>query len=119
MIDITTLRMASEEMLDDSDPLAPPEERDSRKMNLARRLEAQGKKPILVGRAIVTIERSESDADLPAALQQRWGVLKISLYSDPDVSGHENPEVLYIAGGRFGLGSFLYDNGKVSKKLEL
>ncbi len=117
-MDILKLLAASEELLDDSDPKCPPDDINDRKVVLAKRLESEGLKPICIGRALVTIERSEDDSELPEALQPNWGVLKISVYSDPDVSGHEKPEVLYIDGGRNGIDKLFYDNGNVSHEID-
>ena len=91
MIDILKLLTATEELLDDSDPICPPDAPDDRKVLFAKRLEEEGLKPICIGRALITIERTENDSELPRELRPNWGVMKISVYSDPDVSGHEVP----------------------------
>jgi len=74
----------------------------SKQVALARRLESEGHQTICVGRAMVTIERADESSETPDALKN-WGALKISIYSDPDVSGHEEPTHLFIEGGRNGL----------------
>jgi len=117
MIDILKLLTASEELLDDSDPICPPDDPEDRKVLLAKRLESEGLKPICIGRALVTIERSESDTELPESLRPNWGVMKISVYSDPDVSGHEEPEILYIECGRYGIDKIFYDNGNIAHEI--
>ena len=80
------------------------EDQTSRQVDLARRLEAAGHRTISVGRAILTIERTDSREELPPECQNAE-VLKISIYSDPDVSGDETPVCLYVEGGRYGLAS--------------
>jgi hypothetical protein len=78
------------------------EDDDSRKAILIRRLETEGHRTIAIGRAIVTIERTDSQQEAPRECAAP-DVLKISIYSDPDVSGDEQPVCLYIEGGRYGL----------------
>lgn len=119
MKDISQLPSASSELLDESDPLDPPEDLDSRKVLLAKRLEAQGKTAICVGRALVTIERCELETDLPEPIAMGWGVLKISVYSDPDVSGVERPEILYIDGGKYGVAKLVYENATCARELNV
>ena len=119
MRDFTKLLTASEELLDDSNPEEPADDLNSRKVLLAKKLEAQGKKPICVGRALVTVERCESAAELPKPIASGWGVLKISVYSDPDVSGNEKPDVLYIDGGRYGLSKLIYENENMLKVINV
>jgi hypothetical protein len=80
------------------------EDETYRQLALARRLEAAGHRTISIGRAILTIERSDSREELPPECQNAE-VLKISIYSDPDVSGDETPVCLYVEGGRHGLAS--------------
>lgn len=79
-----------------------PEEEGSRKIALARRLEAAGHQTVAIGRAIVTIERCDSTDEAPPEAGGNWGTLKISIYSDPDVSGNETPVCLFVDGGRHG-----------------
>lgn len=77
---------------------------DSRKLALIKRLEAEGQRTIAIGRAIVTIERTDSQQEAPAECQDT-DILKLSIYPDPDVTGDDRPVCLYLAGGRYGLAS--------------
>jgi hypothetical protein len=79
----------------------------SRKAILIRRLKAAGHRPIAIGRAIVTIERCDSLEEVPKECRNP-DALKLSFYSDPDVSGHESPDCLYIEGSRYGQGPAHY-----------
>ena len=80
-----------------------PDDEGSRKIALARRLEADGHQTIACGRSILTIERCESPEEAPPELKGAWGTLKISVYSDPDVSAMETPMCLYPNGSRYGM----------------
>jgi hypothetical protein len=84
-----------------------PEDETSRKAALIRKLKAAGHRPIAIGRAIVTIERCDSLEEVPKECRSP-DALKLSFYPDPDVSGHENPDFLYIEGSRFGQGPAHY-----------
>lgn len=118
MKDISQVPSAVIELLDDSDSSDPSDDSLSAKVELARRLESQGKKPICVGRALVTVERCECDKELPEGLRPNWGVMKLSIYPDPDVTGAEDPVALYIDGGRFGLDKLVYECSSYAKTLE-
>ncbi len=87
-----------------------PEDKESGQFALARRLEESGHKTIALDRAIAVVERvSASDLNLPDLPASE--LLKISLYSDPDVSGEEQPMCLYIQGSKWGFsGAFLRTN---------
>jgi hypothetical protein len=65
----------------------------SRKIQLARKLESVGHQTVACGRSIVTIERCDADDQIPPEAGPNWGTLRISIYSDPDVSGTEVPTV--------------------------
>jgi hypothetical protein len=78
------------------------QDRASRKGILIARLEAEGRRPIALGRAVVTIERTDSREEVPPECMNTE-TLKLSFYSDPDVSGCEQPVCLYLEGGRYGL----------------
>jgi hypothetical protein len=81
-----------------------PEVATSRKGLLISRLESQGLSPIAICRAVVVIERTETrDEALPECRNAE--TLKISIYSDPDVSSTDEPECLYLECGRYGLAS--------------
>ncbi len=84
-----------------------PADEASRKTALIRRLKAAGHRPIAIGRAIITIERCDSIEEAPRECASP-DALKLSFYSDPDVSGHENPDCLYIEGSRYGQGPAHY-----------
>ena len=101
MTKLTDIPLSSEELLEDS------EDEVSKQIALARKLERDGHKTIAVGRAIAVIERiNASDADLPTSDCDE--VLRIAFYSDPDVSGEEQPMCLYLKGSRWGFaGAFL------------
>ena len=75
------------------------EEDQGAKEQLIERLIAQGHVPILVDRAIIIIEQCEADDTFPKG----WSddPLKISIYSDPDVSGTDAPSELFIHAGRY------------------
>jgi len=92
------------------------EDEGSRKIALARRLEAAGHRTIAVGRAIVTIERCESASECPPEVSGDWGILKLSFYGDPDVSGDEKPTCFFLEGSRFGFSrgvmQLLNDSGR-------
>jgi hypothetical protein len=80
-----------------------PEEAGTLKCALATRIEAEGSRPIAVGRAIVTIERCE-DGDIKPVEVENWGTLCVSFFEDPDLTGAEVPTRLYVEGSRYGLG---------------
>ena len=74
----------------------------SQKGELIERLNAEGKHPILVGRAVFVIEQCEENDEIPEEVKVRNAV-RISIYDDPDVYGESGPEYLYIEGNRSGL----------------
>jgi hypothetical protein len=96
MTKLDDIPKASAECIEDD------QDRASRKGILIARLEAEGLRPIAVGRAVLTIERTDSKDEVPAECMSPE-TLKLSVYSDPDVSGDEQPVCLYLEGGRYGL----------------
>lgn len=109
MIDISNLTTASEEMLA-GDAYCPPEDPKDLKVILAKQLESQGHKVFCVGRGLLTIERTDYLDTIPKVCNG-WGVMKISIYSDPSVSTKFEPEtILYVEVGRWGLSSLKKEN---------
>jgi hypothetical protein len=80
-----------------------PDEIGTRKCMLAFRLEEEGKQPVAIGRALVTIERCEDDDYKPVQVSN-WGTLCLSFFEDPDLTDSEVPTRLYVEGTRYGLG---------------
>ena len=99
-----------------------PEDKMSRRVRLARKLESAGHQTIACSRSIVTIERCEAEDPVPAEAARIWGMLRISIYPDPDVSDSEMPTVLYLAGSRYGhidaIVQYMHEDGR-SRVFEL
>ena len=75
----------------------------SQRGELIARLDAEGKHPIFVGRAVFVIEQCEENDEIPEEVKVK-NALRISIYADPDVYGESEPVYLYIEGNRSGLG---------------
>jgi len=80
-----------------------PEDEESRKLSLARHLQEKGHQVVALGRALVTIERTERASESPPECADSE-LLKVSFYPDPDASGSEIPMCIYLSGSRDGLG---------------
>jgi hypothetical protein len=88
-------------MQDFSPPATDDGEEDKgAKEQLIEALIAQGHVPILVDRGIIVIEQCEDGDTFPKGWSQ--DPLKISIYSDPGVSGRDVPSELFIHAGRYG-----------------
>lgn len=73
----------------------------SQKGGLIAKLDAEGKYPILVGRAVVVIEQCEETDKVPDEVKN-WHPLRISIYSDQDIWEQKNPNFLYIEADKYG-----------------
>lgn len=87
----------------------------SQKGELIAKLDAEGKYPILVGRAVVVIEQCDEMDKVPDEVKN-WHPLRISIYSDQDIWEQENPHFLYIEADKYGNPKihmqFVADDGK-------
>lgn len=82
---------------------------ESKKDRLIERLDDDGYKPISVDRAVVIITQAEVGDSFPEGWCQ--DPLRIVVYPDPDATGMEYPQELFIHCGRFGfMGAFLRFN---------
>jgi hypothetical protein len=115
---IDNLPIASIECLDNSDPSELADLPEDLKVKLAQQLEAEGKRTLLVGQGIITIERKENQDRLHESLLN-WGILKISAYSDPEITGEQLPKYLYLDVSKYGTISVYYDDGTELKELKL
>ena len=77
-----------------------PGDEDSEEFKLIKRLENEGHQVIACGRGFITIERCEDESESPNEING-WGTLKISIYSDPDVTGEYKPINLYMNCSRY------------------
>ena len=82
----------------DAESFNNPEEWEKGKLLV--RLKEEGQTAIAVDRAVLVIEQCDREDDFPKG----WShdPLKISIYSDPDVTGDTSPSELYIHAGRMG-----------------
>jgi hypothetical protein len=74
----------------------------SQKGELIAKLAAEGKHPILVGRAVVVLEQCEDTDKVPEEVKNRHP-LRISIYSDQDVREQETPNYLFLEASKYGL----------------
>ena len=74
----------------------------SQKGELIAKLDAEGKHPILVGRAVVVIEQCEETDKVPNEVKN-WHPLRISIYSDQDVYSQPMPNYLYVEADKYGM----------------
>jgi len=116
MRDISSIPAASKELLE-GDEYDPSDEPDDKKVLLAQKLESEGKTVICVGRGLITIERSDYEDEIKG-VGSGWGTLKVSTYSDPDVSCEEVPDsAIYLKVGRYGLSSLQLEQGDILQSL--
>lgn len=95
----------------------PLEPENFQKDRLIADLEAQGHIAITVDRGVVVVEQCELDDEFPKG----WSSdpLKVSVYSDPDLSGTDEATQLFIHVGRYGLTGILLQHPKDQKLYQL
>jgi hypothetical protein len=116
MKDIVEILLASQELFQ-GDEYDPPDDPNDNKVILAKKLESEGKRVICVGAGLITIERTENHDNIEQ-VTDGWGILKITVYSDPDISCIETPDsIIYIKVGKYGLRQVQLDSNGSIKSL--